>query len=211
MTTFNIETSLPTGKLHKRQSGLWGQLLASAEIEAKLARVEPLFKELHGTRLNRSAFFSLCREMARESKADAGGYLQYMTQDVAGVVLKEWHTEIGKQVRRNRKLKNTDLRADFIVTEIGKFNIQSNDFARKPSGVPASNRFATLDSKTYKLYKAMKDRTYPVTKATLMKASDIKSAAHFYDTLRVLRGKGHSIDTVRTNHMSVAPTYKLVG
>ena len=63
MTTFNIETTLPTGKLHKRQSGLWGQLLASSEIEAKLARVEPLYKELHGRNLNRTAFFGMCRDM----------------------------------------------------------------------------------------------------------------------------------------------------
>ena len=134
MTTFNIETTLPTGKLHKRQSGLWGQILASSEIEAKLARVEPLYKELHGRNLNRTAFFGMCRDMARESKADAGGYLQYMTQDVAGVVLKEWHTQIGKEVRRNRKLKNAAKQTDFIVTDIGKFNIKSNDLAKKKGG-----------------------------------------------------------------------------
>jgi len=44
MTTFNIATNFPTGKFHKRQSGLWGQLRASAEIEAKQTRVEPLLR-----------------------------------------------------------------------------------------------------------------------------------------------------------------------
>ena len=62
MTTFNITPTNPTGTVHKRQTGLWGQLLASAEIERKLARVEPLFKELHGRGLNRTAFFGKCRE-----------------------------------------------------------------------------------------------------------------------------------------------------
>jgi len=61
MTTFNITPTNPTGTVHKRQTGLWGQLLASAEIERKLARVEPLFKELHGRGLNRTAFFGKCR------------------------------------------------------------------------------------------------------------------------------------------------------
>ena len=75
-----------------------------------------------------------CRDIARESKADAGGYLQYMTQDVAGVILREWHTQIGKEVRRNRKLKNASKRTDFIVTDIGTFNIKSNDLAKKKGG-----------------------------------------------------------------------------
>jgi len=49
-------------------------------------------------------------------------------------VLKEWHTQIGKEVRRNRKLKNAAKRTEFIVTEIGTFNIKSNDLAKKKGG-----------------------------------------------------------------------------
>ena len=110
MTTFNLETTIPSGNFHKRQTGLWGQLLASAEIERKLARVEPLFKELHGRNMSRTAFFTKCREIARDGKADVGGYLQYMTQDVAGIMLRVMHTEIGKTVRYNRKVKNVVLK-----------------------------------------------------------------------------------------------------
>jgi|TARA_B100001094_G_C18014819_1_gene712026 hypothetical protein len=214
MTTFNIETTLPTGKLHKRQTGLWGQLLASSEIEAKLARVEPLYKELHGRNLSRTAFFTMCREIARESKTDAGGYLQYMTQDVAGVILREWHTQIGKEVRRNRKLKNTGKRSEFIVSEIGKFNIQSNDFMKNVSGKRTTNGFVE-GSKVHKLYTALLNRKYPVTKETLMKDADMNTPAHFYVSIRDLRLRGHDVQTLGHNEKgvatSVSPKYQLVG
>ena len=129
MTTFNIETAIPTGNLHKRQTGLWGQLLASAEIERKLARVEPLFKELHGRGLNRTAFFKKCREIAREGKADVGGYLQYMAQDAAGIVLERMHKELGKQVRRK---KQRDLFIDAGRTEV--YNLR--ELAKSKGGRP---------------------------------------------------------------------------
>ncbi len=212
MTTFNIETTLPTGKLHKRQSGLWGQLLASSEIEAKLARVEPLYKELHGRNLSRTAFFTMCREIARESKTDAGGYLQYMTQDVAGVILREWHTQIGKEVRRNRKLKDSSKRSEFIVSDIGIFNVKSSDFMKNVSGKKTSGGFVE-GSKVHRLYTALMNRKYPVTKETLMKDADMNTPAHFYVTIRDLRIKGYDIQTLGHNEKggskSVAPKYQL--
>ena len=36
MATFNIETTIASGSYHKRSTGMTGQVLASAEIEAKL-------------------------------------------------------------------------------------------------------------------------------------------------------------------------------
>ena len=211
MTTFNIETAIPTGKFHKRQTGLWGQLLASAEIERKLARVEPLFKELHGRGMSRTAFFTKCREIARDGKADVGGYLQYMTQDVAGIMLREMHTQIGKTVRRNRTVKNVVLKRTNVVFEIAGETFDTTDFAKKVGGLPMVNGFAIEGSKTKKLYEAMLNRNYPVTKETLMKESGIETSGHFYVTIRDLRKKGFTIETQRSKHMSVAPKYQLVG
>lgn len=211
MTTFNIETAIPTGKFHKRQTGLWGQLLASAEIERKLARVEPLFKELHGRGLNRTAFFTKCREIAREGKADVGGYLQYMTQDVAGILLREMHKQIGKEVRRNRTVKNVILKRTNVVFDIGSEMFDTADYVKQSGGMTTVNGFALENSKTKKLYEAMLNRAYPVTKDTLMKDADIQTVEHFHDTVRVLRSKGFTIETIRGKHRSVASKYQLVG
>ena len=209
MTTFNIETAIPTGNLHKRQTGLWGQLLASAEIERKLARVEPLFKELHGRGLNRTAFFKKCREIAREGKADIGGYLQYMTQDVAGILLREMHTQIGKEVRRNRTVKNVVLKRTNVVFDIGGEMFDTADYVKKAGGLPVVNGFAVEDSKIKKLYDAMLNRNYPVTRETLMKDAGIKSVGQFHVTLRDLRLKGFDIETVRSKHRSLSPKYQI--
>ena len=193
MTTFNITPTNPTGTVHKRQTGLWGQLLASAEIERKLARVEPLFKELHGRGLNRTAFFGKCREFAREGKADVGGYLQYMTQDVSGIVLGEMHRLIGKEVRRNRTLKNDILKRSSVTIEVGGHTFNSADFTKKHKSMHSINGFLNEGTKIYKLYMAMANRSYPVTKQTLMKDSDIETLATFKSLLQQLRGKGFTI------------------
>jgi hypothetical protein len=210
MTTFNITPTNPTGTVHKRQTGLWGQLLASAEIERKLARVEPLFKELHGRGLNRTAFFGKCREFAREGKADVGGYLQYMTQDVAGIVLGEMHRQIGVEVRRNRILKNDILKRSSVTIEVGGHTFNSADFAKKKGGMMPVNGFAKEGTKTHKLYMAMANREYPVTRKTLMKESGIENNQHFYVTIRDLRQKGFNIEVIRSGYRSIAPKYQLV-
>ena len=41
--------------------------------------------------MGRYKFYNLVLEIAREGKADVGGYLQYMAQDVAGIVLERMH------------------------------------------------------------------------------------------------------------------------
>ena len=200
MTTFNITPTNPTGTVHKRQTGLWGQLLASAEIERKLARVEPLFKELHGRGLNRTAFFGKCREFAREGKADVGGYLQYMTQDVAGIVLGEMHRLVGKAVRRNRTLKNDILKRSSVTFEVGGHTINTADFVKKHKTMHSINGFLNEGTKIHKLYMAMANRSYPVTKQTLMKDSDIETLATFKSLLQQLRGKGFTIEVVRNGY-----------
>jgi hypothetical protein len=200
MTTFNITPTNPTGTVHKRQTGLWGQLLASAEIERKLARVEPLFKELHGRGLNRTAFFGKCREFAREGKADVGGYLQYMTQDVAGIVLGEMHRQIGVEVRRNRTLKNDILKRSSVTIEVGGHTFNSADFAKKKGGMMPVNGFAKEGTKIHKLYMALANRSYPVTKQTLMKDSGIDTLATFRENVKQLRLKGFDIEVVRNGY-----------
>lgn len=209
MTTFNIASTVPAGKLHKRQSGLWGQLLASAEIEAKLSRVEPLFRELHGRSMSRTAFFTKCRELSREGKSDVGGYLQYMTQDIAGIVLREMHTRIGKEVRRNRTVKNEVLKRTNVVFEVGGQVFDTADFMKGTTGLPVVNGFNTADSKIKKLYQAMLDRDYPVTKNTLMKDAGITTDSHFYNSVKMLRRKGFDIETIQGKHKSIAPKYQL--
>ena len=84
MATFNIETTI-SGSYHKRSTGMTGQVLASPQIEAKLARVEALYREVYGVGMGRYKLYNLVLEIAREGKADVGGYLQYMAQDAAGI------------------------------------------------------------------------------------------------------------------------------
>ena len=138
MTTFYNETAIPKGTLHKRQSGLWGQFFANPQIEAKLARVEPLFKELHGRNLNRTVFFKQCHKIAVEGKSDVGGYLQYMVCDVGGILLGEMHSQLGKEVRRNRLIKKDKNKRDGVIIEAGGHNIKSWDLAKKKGGYKAA-------------------------------------------------------------------------
>ena len=132
---------LPTveqGTYHKRQGGLWGQVFASCELERKLSRVEPLFAELHGRKLNRTKFFKQCHALAKEAKEDiSGGYLQYMVQDIAGIMLQQLHRQLGKEVRRNRAIKREKNKSNSVVIEVGKINVQSWDLAKKKGGFPA--------------------------------------------------------------------------
>jgi len=131
MTTFYNETAIPKGTLHKRQTGLWGQFFANPQIEAKLARVEPLFKELHGRNLNRTALLKKCHSMATDGKADVGGYLQFMVCDVGGIVLGEMHRQLGKEVRRNRFIKKDKNKSNGVIIEVGGIDLKSWNLAKK--------------------------------------------------------------------------------
>ena len=129
MATFNIETTIASGSYHKRSTGMTGQVLASPQIEAKLARVEALYREVYGVGMGRYKLYNLVLEIAREGKADVGGYLQYMAQDAAGIVLERMHKELGKQVRRK---KQRDLFIDAGRVEV--YNLQN--LARGKAGRP---------------------------------------------------------------------------
>ena len=78
-------------------------MLASPQIEAKLARVEALYREVYGVGMGRYKLYNLVLEIAREGKADVGGYLQYMAQDAAGILLERMHKALGKQVQRKKQ------------------------------------------------------------------------------------------------------------
>ena len=103
MATFNIETTIASGSYHKRSTGMTGQVLASPQIEAKLARVESLYREVYGSDMGRYKFYRLVLAEARNAKADVGGYLQYMAQDAAGIVLDRMHKVLGPQAQRKKQ------------------------------------------------------------------------------------------------------------
>lgn len=120
--------TIQTITFHKRSTGKTGQVLASPEIEKKLSKVEALYKQYHGVKLGRYKFYDLALEYAREAKADAGGYLQYTTEAVAGIFLDAMHKELGKAVRR----KNTDKP---VTIEIGSVTVSNlRDLARTGRG-----------------------------------------------------------------------------
>ena len=120
--------TIQTITFHKRSTGKTGQVLASPEIERKLSKVEALYTQYHGVKMGRYKFYDLALQYAREAKAEAGGYLQYTTEAIAGIFLDAMHKELGKAVRR----KNTDKP---ITIEIGSVVVDNlRDLARQGRG-----------------------------------------------------------------------------
>ena len=121
--------AIQTITFHKRSTGKTGQVLASPQIEAKLAKVERLYHEYHGIKLGRYKFYDLALQHAREAKADIGsGYLQYTTQAIAGIFLDQMHKELGKAVRR----KSRDRQ---VTVEVGSVTVSNlRDLARGVRG-----------------------------------------------------------------------------
>ena len=120
--------TIQTITFHKRSTGKTGQVLASPEIERKLSKVEALYTQYHGVKLGRYKFYDLALQYAREAKAEAGGYLQYTTEAIAGIFLDAMHKELGKAVRR----KNTDKP---VSIEIGSLTVDNlRDLARQGRG-----------------------------------------------------------------------------
>ena len=132
MTTFNIENTIKAGTYFKRTTGKKGQVQGSAELSAKFRKVEALYLELHGKRMGREAFYDMCLKYARTTKADVGGYLQYMAQDIAGIFLDKMHKEIGKEVRLNRQRK--EQRKNGITIHLGTHELYTVDLARAKTG-----------------------------------------------------------------------------
>ncbi len=120
--------AIQTITFHKRSTGKTGQVLASPEIEAKLSKVEALYREYHGVKLGRYKFYDLALRYAREAKSDCGGYLQYTTEAIAGIFLDQMHKELGKAVRRKSRDRE-------VIIEVGKLPIRNlRDLARGVRG-----------------------------------------------------------------------------
>lgn len=135
MTTFNIENTIKSGTYHKRSTGMTGQVLATPQIEAKLGKVERLYEQYHGVALGRYNLYRAILPLARETKADSGGFIH---GDAGAIVLKAldvMHKALGKAVRRkNRKP---------ISVEIGTLQIDNlRDLARGKRGRKAIRKVA---------------------------------------------------------------------
>lgn len=131
--------AIQTITFHKRSTGKTGQVLASPQIEKKLAKVEALYLEYHGVKLGRVKLYNTVLEWTRETKRDGGGYIQYTAEAVAGIILDKMHKELGKAVRRKNR--------DAIALEFGVFEISNlRDLARgvrgkaKPKVHPVSGK-----------------------------------------------------------------------
>jgi hypothetical protein len=67
-------------------------------------------------------------EPTRETKADAGGYIQYTAEAVAGVFLDKMHKQLGKAIKRKNKQKP-------VSVDVGVFTIDNlRDLARGKRG-----------------------------------------------------------------------------
>ena len=104
MATFNIETTIASGSYHKRSTGMTGQVLASAEIEAKLARVESLYREVYGVQHGPLQVLSIsCLRLhvkARQMSAATCSTWRRMQQ---ALCLTGCTRCLGKQVRRKKQ------------------------------------------------------------------------------------------------------------
>ena len=128
MTSFNIENTIPSGTYFKRSTGKTGQVIASPEFEAKLLRVEALYREYHGVPMGRGKFYDMVLEPTRETKEDVGGYIQHTAEAVAGIILDKVHKALGQAVRRKNRNKP-------ITVEVGSFTINNlRDLARNGRG-----------------------------------------------------------------------------
>ena len=83
--------TIQTIKFHKRSTGMTGQVLASPEIEYKLARVEKSFKAFYGVSLGRYKLYNLALDFARQSKFIDGGYIHYSAQAITGIFIEAMH------------------------------------------------------------------------------------------------------------------------
>ena len=128
--------AIQTITFHKRSTGKTGQVLASPQVEAKLAKVEALFAEYHGVKMGRYKFYDLALEAARHAKKDCGGYLQYTTEAVAGIFLDHMHKELGAAVRRKS-------RDEVVSIRIGTFTVSNlRELARNKQGRKAIRKVA---------------------------------------------------------------------
>ena len=127
MTSFNIENTIKSGTYHKRSTGMTGQVLASPQIEAKLGKVESLYEKYHGVALGRYNLYRAILPLARDTKADSGGFIHGDAGAIALKTLDVMHKELGKALRRKKR--------DAISIEIGTLQINNlRDLARGKGG-----------------------------------------------------------------------------
>lgn len=120
--------TIKTITFHQRSTGKTGQVLASPQMEKKLAKVENLYRQYFGVKLGRYKLYDAVLEPTREVKADAGGYIQYTAEAIAGVILDKMHKELAKAVKRKNK-------KDDLSLEVGTFKIENlRDLARQGRG-----------------------------------------------------------------------------
>ncbi len=120
--------TIKTVTFHQRSTGKTGQVLASPEVERKLAKVEALYAQYHGVKLGRVKFYNLALQAARQTKKDCGGYLQYTTEAIAGIFLDHMHKELGAAVRRKS-------RDEVVSINIGGFTVSNlRELARQGRG-----------------------------------------------------------------------------
>ena len=118
--------TIQTFTYYKRSTGKTGQVLASQEVERKLARVEKLYQAYHGVPLGRYKLYNLALEEARTVKEESGGYLQYTTQAIVGFVLDAMHKELGANIQTKDKQ---------LSVSVGTFKIDNiRDLARQGRG-----------------------------------------------------------------------------
>ena len=134
MTTLTIENTIAKGTYFKRSTGMTGQVIATPQMERKLARVEALYEKVYGVQMGRYNFYKMVLPHARDGKADVGGYIQYMGQDVAGIFLDHIHKALGAEVCRKNKRD--------VVIDIGTVEAYNlRDLARGKRG-PAKKEVA---------------------------------------------------------------------
>ena len=128
MTTLNIENTIPSGTYFKRSTGKKGQVIASPELEAKMLKIESLYREYHGVSMCREKFYDIVLEPTRETKRDVGGYIQHTAEAVAGIILDKVHKALRKAVRRKNRNKP-------VVVELGSLTISNlRELARSKRG-----------------------------------------------------------------------------
>ena len=128
-TIKSLFTSKPAG--FARSTGMTGQVIASPQLQAKLERVEKLYKKVHGVPLGRYKLYELTLPFARESKADTGGYIQYDAQAVTGKILDAMEKALRQAVRNE---------AQEVSIVIDHFRIDNlRQLARKGRGKSKKN------------------------------------------------------------------------
>jgi len=116
-----------TISFHQRSTGMTGQVLASPQIEKKLARVEALYEKVYGAKMGRYNFYKMVLPLAREGKTDIGGYIQYMAQDLAGIFLDKIHKALSAEAKLKHKRD--------VIVDIGTFDTYNlRDLARRGRG-----------------------------------------------------------------------------